>query len=78
VNDPPAFVVGTSLVGKSRLDVLGEVRCAWVELAGSPSLACARHAKSKACVAALTKVSQILTRAVGLVAVYVIDDQKAG
>ena len=59
VDDPPAFVVGTSLVGKSRLDILGEIVRAGIVLARTPSLACRSHSDSKARVTAFAEPPQI-------------------
>ena len=77
VNDPPAFVVCASLVGQSRLDILGEIARAGIVLARAPSLACPGRSDSKACVTALAEPAEIIRRAVRLVAVLVVYYQEA-
>jgi hypothetical protein len=77
VDDLAAGVVLASTVLHGCLYVLRQVRCAGVVLVGSSAVACPCHRDSETGITALAQPSQIFARSVRLVAVNVVDDEKA-
>ena len=77
MNDAAAFIVLATAVDSRSLDVLPERFCAGVELLRAPTLARAGRRDSEPRIAALTQPASIRPRVIGLVAVAVINDQKA-
>jgi hypothetical protein len=78
VDDLSARIVRASLVGQSRLDILGEIARAGIVLAGAGAFSGTGCRDSEPGVAAFAQIAEILGRSVRFIAIDVIDNQKAG